>query len=392
MSELIQKNDNRATIRWKLMTGASVLALTIYVSSVGIAKADDSGRPEIWIELGGQLSALEDAQNIFAPTFPNTPSRPSIFEPSQKFERPPLYSIDESGTLSFQPDNSDWIFSASVRYGRSSSKRHAHQQTNPKTWFGKFYYYGLSTTAYNVPVAGRFADTKVQNSEKHAILDFQAGKEVGLGMFGSANATSVLGIGIRFAQFASKSNIAQRSDPDWHFAYISSPAFLSFGWTTSRIAYGEGYHINLASLRATRTFHGLGPSLSWKGSVPFAGNAKDSSLSVDWELNAAMLFGRQRTKIHHQVTQQYHDPKYVEGSHPTIYHATPVDETSERSVTVPNVGGSIGLTWQLQNFKMSFGYKADFFFNAIDGGIDTRKNENRAFYGPYASISIGLGD
>ena len=33
MSELIQKNDNRATIRWKLLTGASALALTAYVSS-----------------------------------------------------------------------------------------------------------------------------------------------------------------------------------------------------------------------------------------------------------------------------------------------------------------------------------------------------------------------
>ena len=42
--------------------------------------------------------------------------------------------------------------------------------------------------------------------------------------------------------------------------------------------------------------------------------------------------------------------------------------------------------------KISFGYSADFFFGAIDGGIDARKNENRGFYGPYASISIGLGD
>ena len=43
MSELIQKNDNRATIRWKLLTGASALALTAYVSSAAIAKAEDTG-------------------------------------------------------------------------------------------------------------------------------------------------------------------------------------------------------------------------------------------------------------------------------------------------------------------------------------------------------------
>jgi hypothetical protein len=70
----------------------------------------------------------------------------------------------------------------------------------------------------------------------------------------------------------------------------------------------------------------------------------------------------------------------------------PYHSTRSRNVTVPNVGGSIGLSWKLQNFKMSFGYRADFFFNAIDGGIDARKSENRAFYGPYASISVGLGN
>ena len=56
MSELIQKNDNRATIRWKLLTGASALALTAYVSSAGMAKAEDTDRPPIWIELGGRWS------------------------------------------------------------------------------------------------------------------------------------------------------------------------------------------------------------------------------------------------------------------------------------------------------------------------------------------------
>ena len=35
---------------------------------------------------------------------------------------------------------------------------------------------------------------------------------------------------------------------------------------------------------------------------------------------------------------------------------------------------------------------ADFFFGAMDGGIDARKSKNRGFYGPYASISVGLGD
>ena len=59
---------------------------------------------------------------------------------------------------------------------------------------------------------------------------------------------------------------------------------------------------------------------------------------------------------------------------------------------MPNLGGFAGLSYRMQDFKVSFGYRADFFFNAIDGGIDTRKEENRGFFGPYASISVGLGD
>ena len=59
-------------------------------------------------------------------------------------------------------------------------------------------------------------------------------------------------------------------------------------------------------------------------------------------------------------------------------------------VTVPNVGAFAGLTYQIQNFKISGGYRADFFFGAMDGGIDTRKTEDQKFYGPFATISIGL--
>ena len=121
MSELIQKNDNRATIRWKLLTGVSALALTAYVSSANLAKAEDADQPQIWIELGGQLSGLDDGQEAFSPAI--MAARPSMFTPSQKYERPPLYSIDEDGKISFQPEDSNWIFSASVRYGRSIEPR-----------------------------------------------------------------------------------------------------------------------------------------------------------------------------------------------------------------------------------------------------------------------------
>ncbi len=58
---------------------------------------------------------------------------------------------------------------------------------------------------------------------------------------------------------------------------------------------------------------------------------------------------------------------------------------------MPNVGGFAGLTFRIENFKMSAGYRADFFFGAMDGGIDTARKENIGFYGPFATVSVGLG-
>ena len=401
MSELIQKNDSRAAIRWKLLTGASALALTAYVSSGAMAMADDSDRPQVWIELGGQLSRLEDGQEAFSP--PNMDGRTSIFTPSQKFEQPPLFSLDENGAISFQPENSDWVFSASIRYGRSADRRNVRQQSNPAP-FSKYYITGAyqkQIEKVRQPYAARFADTKARSSEHHSILDFQVGKDVGLGLFGGADASSTVNLGIRFAQFASKSNIAVRSNPDWHFnyrylrtAYPSFPTSIFKGVfpTTTKIPEGQAYHSNAASLRVSRNFHGIGPSLSWKASAPFAGNTKDGELALDWSVNAAGLFGRQRTKVGHQASGRYHSPLAGQGEHVVTYNPAPVSLTRSRNVMVPNVGGSVGLSYRMDDFKINFGYRVDMFFNAIDGGIDARKNENRGFNGPYASISVGLGD
>lgn len=383
MSELINKNDNRTTIRWKLLTGASALALAAYVSS---ASAEDAGRPQFWIELGGQFSRLDDSQEIFAPVFPNSPPRPSIFSPSQKFEKPPLYGFEEFGSLSFQPDDSNWIFSASIRYGRSGRNRQVQQETNPE-----HLKYFPSIPGFGVPVAQRFAQTNARTSEKYDVLDFEAGRDVGLGTFGNKDASSVISAGVRFAHFQGKTNISLKSDPDWHFNYFYLPT-LGFS-----ISYGQAFHDNLASLKAQRSFHGIGPALSWKASEPLAGNLQDGALTLDWSVNAAVLFGRQKTRTQHQSTGRYFSHNgLIIFVNTIVPHTTAqypaVPHTRSHNVTVSNVGGSVGLSWKLQNFKMSLGYKADFFFNAMDGGIDTRKSENRGFFGPYASISIGLGD
>ncbi len=146
MSELIRTDDDRATIRWKLLTGVSAIALTAYISSVDVARADDADRPQIWIEFGGQMQMMQGTSHAFSAPFFTFPQAgfdsvssnpfdtvsggPSIYGKKSfgQKQAPTSIAIGGEGTIIFQPVSSDWIFSASVNYGRSHDKKHTHYQ------------------------------------------------------------------------------------------------------------------------------------------------------------------------------------------------------------------------------------------------------------------------
>jgi iron complex outermembrane recepter protein len=382
MSERINIHDNRATIRWKLLTGVSALALT--VSSAGLARAEDNSQPLLWVELGGELNQMSAPEEQFAPPFILATPRPmpETVDPLS-VGHPPRWSFGEDAKISFEPEGTDWVFSAAIRYGRSSNNKTLHQQSYPTQPAVPPLTSGY---APKFQKAMQFIDVERKDSEKHNVLDFQAGKDVGLGMFG-AGSTSQFSVGVRFAQFQSRSNVAFKSDPDAYpkLKYIFGLHLLVSGT----------YHLNAASLAAARSFRGIGPSIAWNGSVPVAGTLGDGEIALDWGANAALLFGRQRAKVHHQTTAQYHKGKYGYAgvyNRSTLYRNVPPDQIRSRSVTVPNIGGFAGLSFRYADAKLSLGYRGDFFFGPMDGGIDARKSENLGFHGPYTSISFGLGD
>jgi hypothetical protein len=403
MSELIQKNKYRSFHR-QLLTGVSALALIGYVATMPVARADDGNLPTIWIELGGQFNRLENSQEIYTPPF--VALTPSNFSPPQIAERPARYGLDETAALTFQPEESDWVFSASVRYGRSGNSKHVRQQSNPApyTAFTSFHrsrngnYHHFTHYYVNYAADPRFVDVTTKHSEGHTILDFQAGKDFGLGLFGH-NASSTLNIGVRFAQFTSRSAINIRENPDWHFKTHITTFSTSYDYNGSHYSFyhkvqnvNQPYHSFAGAFRANRSFTGLGPSISWKSSEPFAGNPERGALTFDWGLNAALLFGRQKAKTHHQTTAWFHSTYANQANRPITYqHPVTPDHARSRNVIVPNIGGFAGLSVKYNAAKVSVGYRADFFFGAMDGGIDARRNENVGFYGPFATVSVGLG-
>ena len=209
-----------------------------------------------------------------------------------------------------------------------------------------------------------FANAIAKNSERHEVLDFKVGKDVGLGLFG--NGTSVFSAGLRYAQFKSNMNVQMASQP------TNAP---------------YGYNRYTVSFAAERSFTGIGPSLSWDASAPFAGRPETGLISFDWGVNAALLFGRQKLNARHETKgARGYGVGYVTGYDHTASPAR------SKSVSVPNLGGFAGLSVRYAAAKFSFGYRADMFFGAVDAGIDTAKKEDRGFYGPFASISFGLGD
>jgi iron complex outermembrane receptor protein len=390
----------------------------------GLFSDADHGKPPLWIELGGQFDFLDNSQQSFSPPF-----MPSIIEPRQlkalNDQRPPLYGIDETAKISYEPDGSDWVFSMAVRYGRSSANRNEHQQTpNVDVKVLPFTVYGFQEGGYDFYPDRRvkFADGLSQQSERHTILDFLVGKDVGLGMFG-IDGSSIVSGGIRVAQFVSKSNVNLNALPDLQYptGSVANQA-QKYQFKRSKMRF----HDYQAMAEQKESFHGLGPELAWNASAPVAGNDTDNGeIALDWGANFSVLFGRQTARGNNKTSVNSY---YLNNSGTRFNHigtqsrgtgahrlrigfftgpctnrdlggtlgickqqTHSASHNRSRMVAVPNLGALFGLSYKYQNAKVSFGYSADEFFGAMDGGIDTRKSENVGFFGPFANISIGLG-
>lgn len=372
MSELTVTRVPYTDIRRSLLL--TVSALAFFGVSAPQAKADEKGHPTVWIELGGQLERVSGSQEPFLPPF-----TPAILEagfPSPAIsERSPAWSFGGEGKVTFTPQDSDWVLSAAIRYGRSGAKHHDHVETSgaPKEIF--------LSAAHNLdlgpkyPPAVRFEDVTSTQTQTNMVLDFQAGKDVGLGFRG---AESTLGLGVRFVQFTAQTALTINADPDFFLpTTLQTPV--------SRHLYG-------ASSETERNFHGVGPSVAWSASAPFVGNGDTTQVSFDLGVNAAVLFGRQKMREEHKTNGLYnHKVQFpINNFPPVTYHNSPDPYGRSHSVVVPNAGAFAGVSARYSNAKISLGYRGDFFFGAMDGGLVVRDAQTRSFYGPFATISIGF--
>jgi len=224
---------------------------------------------------------------------------------------------------------SGWLASFGIRYGRSNSAEDSFRYGYPSFYTG----------------------ARATHQEQHAIVDFAVGRDVGLGLFGNRDGTSMLSAGVRIAHFSADTDSALTAG-----GYISSP---------------PGYSaISTPSGRIKRSFTGIGPRVAWNGSVPIERNP---AFSFDWGVAGALLFGRQKSEFS-MIYSGYAVPTYAR----------------KKSVVVPNVEAFAALSWQLPDVPGRFtaGYRVDAYFNVIDGGFDEPDSIDCIIHGPFARFTI----
>jgi len=340
----------------------------------------DGKLPQLWLTLGGDYAMLGAPKEKYEPQF--AALLPNDLPTGSAVDRLPGGVFDWDGKLTLQPEDSDWKFSAQVRYGRSGSSSHAHKSLPAKTLHSRvrpIKYTAIPCTggpnnATCSAVYHTFSDVQGGTREEHTMLDFVLGKDVGIGLFGKSG-TGMISAGIRAAQFTSSADFELNADPMYDFEQL----IVRSRWEVYDAKHSEW-----------RSFHGFGPEVTWDAEQMVYGDPDTGALAIDWGVNAALLFGRQKANVRHEAT---HTSCGVGISNCTPATANTEHFASNRSrrVIVPNIGGYIGASARYRNSKISFGYRADTFFNAMDGGQETAKTYNRGFYGPYLNVSIGLG-
>lgn len=384
MSELITAHASGTGLRWQLLATVSAVAMAAAfpAQSVSAAEAD---RPTVWIEGGWHFDDVVGTNDPFVTPL-DSETRASGFPSSTEIQRILAKAYGAEGSISFQPSHTDWVFSVSGRYGRAHTARNVHQEkplsgpTLKKTFLD-----GRGTIPYTPTLTG-YVQQKADNSESHTILDFQVGKDLGIGLLGRGT-DSIISFGARYAQFSSRSQLDAHALPFASFEQFTTPGFLIH----PKYKISTQFHASASYVDRHTSLHVVGPSISMSNTTGLIGQPDSGQLALDWSANAAILFGRQRVRVSHQATAQQlvYQFGYVSALGPIV--APPVAGTRSHSVVVPNLGGSAALSFRFTNAKVSLGYRADFFFGAMDRGLDVRDAGTVGFHGPFATVSIGLG-
>ncbi len=306
--------------RWllKSVSAGALIALSGPLT-IERARAADFQTPSsthgFWMELGGMYAFWEnDKKGQLFNFFNNMP--PRFYKEKDGFQ--------VFGGMGFNLSDTGWSFAFRGKGGATEGG-----EASSFSYFQDIY----------------TGQTKARAS--HVALDFEIGRDVGLGALGLSEADLKLKFGVRYAQLSAIEK------------------------TKTHYEVGAGYSGSYNNHHISRL---IGPRIGFESSVPLG----DSSFSFDLNAAGAILFGKRKTK-------QSSNPIAIFGDQDRSF-------TRKKSATVANVDAFAGISVLMpgHNSKISIGYSVDAYFNALDVGYDSAKVTDRIIHGPAFRFTLQL--
>ena len=359
------------------------------------ANPNHTGPYPLTVELTGMAQRQDAPYETMSPDF--IEAFPATLNPLDVQNRDLDWGDGRELRLTYRPVGASWQVRGGMRYGRTNTDTaRLHQEIAGEkqcqlpidTLYGQAFcnpeysvfggppgqYYDSSFLFTPVD----WSDGAARSREEHLILDFAVGKDVGLGAW--PNGGSSVSVGVRYADFQSDTStslagVLDFDVPDaWAFKYSS-------------------LHRYDFSASARREFKGAGPTASWDAAQRLLGSEGKGRLNLDWSVTGGVLFGDQRTAI-----AGIEQSGYWTGGNPdsagkplTDVISSTIDVGRSKSVTVPMVDLSLGLSYEIQRIKIGAGYRWERYFDVLDTGFEERRETDRTIDGPYFKIAVGFG-
>jgi outer membrane receptor protein involved in Fe transport len=351
------------------------------------ANPNHTGPYPLSVELSGQVQRNDAPYAPLAPDFVDAFS-PAI-TPLAAQNRDLDWGDGREVRITYRPGSATWSITAALRNGRANKSTalvHASEAAGPaRCLFLPSGPYGFfcdpdGPYAYALLTGTNWSDSSAREKEEHLVADFAVGHDVGLGALG--NSHSVMSAGLRYAHLQSATHADMNGMPNW----VIPEGFGKYEASRDHVQ---------ASLAADREFTGAGPTLSWDAAQRLFGEPQSGHLDMDWSVTGGVLFGKQKSTISGTEAQEHSEAKYhqelIYGVLPPLTE-TPIDiAPRSKSVSVPVVDLSLGLSYEIQRFKVGAGYRWERYFDALDVGYDEHKDGDRTIDGPYFKIAVGFG-
>ena len=369
------------------------------LGSFGARRGADYRLP-LTLEVGGQLAAVDAPNEVIDPSFGDAFTGPiDIFGATQN--RDTGWGDAQTVKLTWRMKDSPWAISGRYRGGKlgETAKGHVEQRTDPVDCLltGTFFESQCNSTDPNRTAVfngienfsmANYASITVSDREDYQLTDLTLSREL---LFGGLT-QSIVGIGLRRAEFRSDTDIALNGIPDWDVPETGISFLGAPGEFASRTFYSAEYSMD-------RKFKGTGLVLSWDAASRLFGNDHDGHVELDWSLSAGLLHGDQTVTGSGWEKQSRNEQ--LEG-YMLLQNALDPDvsineeieipqQTRTRPENVPMVGASLGLAYRVGSFRIGAGYSWERYIDVIDGGIFERKSYDRTIEGPSAKVSVDFG-